>query len=446
MSPKRSGFQADWQIVHPFLWGLYHFLRAYVRLGTFVYFRELYVLGRSHLKKMDGPVIVIVNHPSTLMDVLLPGPFVPRVMFFLANYGLFKHPVSNWLLRRLYCIPVQRKEDVAEGVQRNNDSAFEQSFRHLESGGVLFIAPEGVSWMNRFVRPFKTGTARIALGAEARHEGQLGLRILPIGHTYAHPTQFRSGAIVHVGEPVLVSDWLPAWKTHPEAAVEALTAHLQQTVQGLTIHTVDEGGEQATGSLEILLQNDQPLPFDQAYVRIKEWIPVVLPDHTLRDRIQGWFDRLNTLGVTDQGVKRPIRITDAALLVCGWPIWLAAMFFWFLPAFIPGLLAKRLRLYVGYTSTIHILTGALITFPLAVWAVGAWVGLSLLLPVLAAFLIAGWFAEIYADTFQAVWARRRFERLSVAEREALSDQRAALMQALYRAFAAAGKRDSATPQ
>ena len=111
--------------LHPVLRFIYLFLRFLVWLGVSVFYRHRLVLGREHLR-FDGPAIVIANHPSTLLDVLNPALHIRQEMFFLANYGMFRHPVTNWLFRRLYCIPVKRREDVAEGENRNNEDAFKQ--------------------------------------------------------------------------------------------------------------------------------------------------------------------------------------------------------------------------------------------------------------------------------------------------------------------------------
>ncbi|MCY7330088.1 MAG: 1-acyl-sn-glycerol-3-phosphate acyltransferase, partial [Saprospiraceae bacterium] len=178
--------------LHPFLRLIYFFLRVLAWLSGHLFYRQRLVFGRPYLQDFHGPAIVISNHPSTLMDILNVGEPVPKEMFFLANYGLFKNPVSNWILSRLYCIPIKRKEDVEEGEVRNNDSAFEKSFQHLEKQGILYIAPEGYSWMNRWVREFRTGTARIAFGAESRNNWQLGLKIYPVGLTYSAANLFRS--------------------------------------------------------------------------------------------------------------------------------------------------------------------------------------------------------------------------------------------------------------
>ena len=86
--------------IHPFLRFLYGFFRLLARGFVGLFFREKVLLGKEHLR-FDGPAIIVLNHPSTLMDVFTPGIHIRQEMFFLANYGLFKHPVSNWLLSRL---------------------------------------------------------------------------------------------------------------------------------------------------------------------------------------------------------------------------------------------------------------------------------------------------------------------------------------------------------
>jgi 1-acyl-sn-glycerol-3-phosphate acyltransferase len=55
--------------IHPFLRFIYLFLRVTSWVGISVFYRRRVVLGKENLH-FDGPAIVVVNHPSTLMDVL----------------------------------------------------------------------------------------------------------------------------------------------------------------------------------------------------------------------------------------------------------------------------------------------------------------------------------------------------------------------------------------
>ncbi|MFN8304751.1 MAG: 1-acyl-sn-glycerol-3-phosphate acyltransferase [Saprospiraceae bacterium] len=393
--------------LHPVLRFIYAWLRLTAWLGIVVFYRRRLLLGREHLR-FDGPAIVIVNHPNTLMDVLVPGVHIHQEMFFLANYGLFKNPVSNWLLRRLFCIPVKRREDVAEGEARDLDATFEQCYRHLEKNGVLFIAAEGTSWMNRFVRPLKTGTARIGFGTEARNGWQLGVKIIPIGLSYPAPNLFRSTSVVQVGAPVWPRDFAENWQKNHESAVDDLTQTLEEQLKNLTIHTRDEAGEQLTGRLETLLHNSRPLPLRDEFFRSRELARLFLDDAALSGQTSQYFDTLTREGLRDAGMVAAARpnagaamLTRGALLLAGFPLFAAGYLFWLLPCWLPALLNRKLNLYIGYSSTVKILAG-LVTFPLAIW--GAFRGIKLLLPdawpayalALTAFPL-GLFAERWLD-------------------------------------------------
>lgn len=429
--------------LHPFLRLIYLFLRVLVWFGVTVFYRRRLVLGREHLR-FDGPAIVIANHPSTLMDVLNPALEIRQEMFFLANYGLFRHPVMNWLLRRLYCIPVMRKEDVRDGEGRNNEEAFEQSFQHLEKNGILFIAPEGTSWMNRFVRPLKTGTARIALGAEARNDWNLDVKIIPAGLSYSAPHLFRSDVVVQFGAPVYAREWAERYTNNHHEAIESLTQYLEDQLKILSIHTRDEAGEQLITRLEEVLQNERPLPQAAAFERSQRLAKSVLDNEALRERTATYFEQLEQTGLTDAGLADAARpgaagrsMRDGWLLLAGFLPFLAGYLSWFLPCFLPGWLNKKMNLYVGYSATVKILAG-LIVFPLALWGAyragvyflpNAWWALA----GLGALIAMGYWAERYMDVFHRF--RRRQKALELKKQhpavlESLRQQRDAILAGL----------------
>ncbi len=421
--------------LHPLLRLIYLFLRLYAWVGMNVFYRRRTVLGKENLR-FDGPAIIISNHPSTLMDVLNVGLHIRQEMFFLANYGLFKHPVSNWLLTRLYCIPVKRREDVAEGEERNNDAAFEMSFRHLEANGLLYIAAEGVSWMNRWVRPFKTGTARIAFGTENRNNWALGVKIVPVGLSYQAANLFRRDMVVHFGKPIDAGDWAAAWQQNPEQAVDDCTVMLEQTVRSLTIDARDEAGEKCIGHWEEMLQNTAPVSGEQTFFRSGQLTATKLDDTGLRAKTETYFSRLQALGLRDAGVQQQstgMRWSEWLLLVFGLPFFLAGYLFWLIPCYLPFLLAKKLKLYIGYDSNVKTLAGSL-TFGLALgwapWFAGVhdqWAAAMVILICIG----LGYFTEFYMERAGKWLAYRRVSKLDAEARYALLEQRQEVLAMLH---------------
>ncbi len=428
--------------INPILRLIYAWLRLTSWVGISIFYRRRLVLGREHLR-FDGPAIVVSNHPNTLMDPLNAGINIRQEMFFLANYGLFKNPVSAWILTRLFCIPVKRKEDVAEGEVRDNDAAFEASFQHLEKNGVLFIAAEGVSWMNRYVRPFKTGTARIAFGAERRNNWQLGIKIIPVGISYDAPNLFRSRTTVEYGAPIDPRSWAEADQQDHEKAVDDFTAEIRNHVSALTLDSGSEVGDAFVNQAEIMVRNARlGYSNSEEYFFLKDFLTKNIHNEGLKAQIADYFSELQKAKLTDAGlstnvphatssvhppsalpssrlrqikslrrVKRPtsnIQRPISLLLLA--PFFLLGYGFWFLPCYLPWLLCKALKLYPGYDSNVKMLAG-LFTFPLALWggwklafwlfgsSLWAWTSLVVL-------VICGYLAEVFMDISKRWWEGR----------------------------------------
>ena len=432
--------------IHPFLRLIYALLRFTAWAGMSVFYRRRLVLGREHLD-FDGPAIIVSNHPNTMMDPLNAGISIHQELFFLANYGLFKNPVSRWILTRLFCIPVKRKEDVAEGEARDNDVAFEKSFQHLEKNGLLYIAAEGVSWMNRYVRPFKAGAARIALGAERRNEGQLGVKIIPVGLSYETPNLFRSRMTVEYGAPIDPKSWAEADKQDHEKAVNDLTEEIQNKVSACCIDAGSEEGETFVNQTETLIRNSRPgFTNKKAYFFVKEFVVQNLLNDDLKNRFDEYFTAIQKAGLTDTGfsfqsnyARNPnvFYLTPLILLVIS-PLFLIGYVFWFLPCWLPWLLAKKMKVYVGYESNIKMLTG-LFTFPLALWAgwkVAFWLFESHLWAwvALAVFVLCGYVAEAFMDIATRWWewrAARVFQKQNPMEWRQFADKREEIMKEIH---------------
>ena len=361
--------------MNPILYSIYQFLKGLTKLSFWLYYPNADLLGMQHLKYKGGSILVS-NHPNTLIDPLNAASRVPKVVHFLANASLFQTRFTHWFFNTFFCIPVERPQDT-NGKSINNQAAFAKSHAFLAGGGCLFIAPEGGSEMERRVRPFKTGAARIALGAEAKADFKLGLRILPVGLSYEHPERFRSHMTVNAAEPILVSDYAELYRENTIAAARQLTKELEERVKNAAIDTQSPEEDKAILAMEQLLRNSQPVSGSAHFKRTKQLIDAYrgwaeqAPEEraAFDEQLQAYQTKLQALRTNDKAVARPkryllLRILAFSLLA---PLFLYGFVNSIIPFAAVWLADRKLDLYIGYRATVRILTG-LLFFPIA-WVV-----------------------------------------------------------------------------
>jgi 1-acyl-sn-glycerol-3-phosphate acyltransferase len=201
---------------------LYRILKWLVGLGIRMYYKEVRIHGSDRIPS-EGPVILIANHPNTLMDAWMVGYASKRKVHFLAKAMFFNSPFKKKVLSALGMIPINRKSDGATSGVSNKDS-FEACYKLLEQGEVLVVFPEGTSYLERRLRELKTGTARIALEVEKRNGGKLDVNIVPVGLNYIDADTFRGKVMVHIGKPISMSEELvEAYVKTPGKAAQQLT-------------------------------------------------------------------------------------------------------------------------------------------------------------------------------------------------------------------------------
>ena len=198
-----------------------------------VYFRRI---ERFRVERIPGrgPVLVVANHPGSLIDAFLVGTSLGRPVHFVASVVLFRlRPVAR-LLTRCGVIPVNRKRDDPSKMATIAQT-FEACYAVLEAGGAVGIFPEGITYDDDRLKPVKTGAARMALELEHRHGARLGLRIVPIGLTYSAKERFRSDVLVHVGEPLAAAPFLARYDEQPKRCVRELTDAIERQLRALVL-------------------------------------------------------------------------------------------------------------------------------------------------------------------------------------------------------------------
>jgi len=182
-----------------------------------------------------GPVLLVANHPNSLLDPTLVVASGLRPVRFLAKAPLFSDRKIGWLMRAAGAIPVYRRSDDPSLMARNEDS-FEAVFQALGSGAAVGIFPEGVSHSEPSMAPLRTGAARIALGAVAS-TGR-SFPIVPIGLSFREKDIFRSDAFVVRGSSLQWGDLASRGQDDVEA-VRELTSRIDVALRGVTVNLTD---------------------------------------------------------------------------------------------------------------------------------------------------------------------------------------------------------------
>ncbi len=210
------------------MWLLRHF-PAVSAIALRTYYRFERAGGRV---PREGAVLLVANHPNSLLDPAAVCAVARRPVRFLAKAPLFSDPLVGWIMRGCGAIPVHRRQDDPSLMERNED-AFRAAHAALAAGDAVGIFPEGISHSEPSLVPLKTGAARIALGAAA----MLGASfpIVPVGLVLRRKERFRSRALTVVGEPVAWADLRAAGPDDPEA-VRALTERIEEGLRAVTVN------------------------------------------------------------------------------------------------------------------------------------------------------------------------------------------------------------------
>ncbi|MCC9168026.1 lysophospholipid acyltransferase family protein [Pontibacter harenae] len=358
---------------------LYAILKLIYRVGLWVFFKKLEIRNKELIPN-EGPLLVVSNHPNTFMDPVVIAAQLQQPVYFIAKSTIFGSSLQNWLLQRMHLIPIHRRED-APGQPVNNDEAFAASFKALATKKTLIIFPEGNSFNERRLRKIKTGTARIALGAETQSNYSLGTKILPIGLNYSAPTRFRSNVFVNVGQPISVADYAQAYQSEDAAAILTLTEDIKQQLERLIINTPTEEEDELAKQIETIYKDkliDEPSPTqEQEFVVSQSIVESIVffsskaPERVaaLKEDIKNYLLQLDTLRLQDsllgKGKSSILRHSLAAVLflIIGFPAYVFGLVHNYIPYIIPAKVARSVTKEKEWYAPI-MLTVGIFAFPI----------------------------------------------------------------------------------
>lgn len=393
----------------PFFWVLHFLSRWMLR----IYYPSMETEGVANANH-PGPTLLCGNHPNTLADPLMAGIHLDYQTYFLANAGLWMNPVTAFVIDP-FCVPVARPKDKEAGADKGSkEEVFNRTFAALESGKIMYIAPEAYSELERKLRKIKAGAASLALEGESRNGWKLGLTLQPVGINYESPTTCFSRAFTRYGEPIVAAEWREAYEKSPMRAVRGLTNLLSERMENLLIQTANKPEERCLRRIDRSVQNDRPMTVSAHHFRTKDilnWLGTLPADR--REKlcaVAGEYDALlRETGRQDiEFSSNPHRQLSAGVLL-GLPFFLYGLVnhaAWLLAI---NAIWKALGIDRGYKATVQTL-GSWFVLPLLYllqtllfnWVYPGGIGWLYLISL----PVSGLFALRYWITYRAFWAGR----------------------------------------
>ena len=434
---------------------LYRLLKLIVSLSIRIYYREIRVLNRENLEH-DGPMLLIANHPNTLMDAWILGYINRRRVHYMAKATFFNSPFKRKVLNALDMIPINRKSDGVVAGVANKDS-FEACYDLLERGGVLAVFPEGTSYLERRLRELKTGTARIALEVEKRSNGNLDLLVVPIGLNYVSADSFRGSVMVHVGKPISVDPFLEEYKQNQGLTAKKLTERFRSELSRVFVTMSDDVKSQLVQQLTYLFESRyaeekgvrQSIGILKRVLDRIDEISITAPWKLdeLSEQANELTRQLHFFGIRPHFLDRPYRNTlylrqtlqSYLFLLLTIPLFLFGFVHSALPYYLIGWLVPRITKEVEYHAPLSILL-SIFLYPIiyAGWAITFnWLFASsplVLLLYIAALPLSGLFAHFFLRYMKHLFSKQQFSRFARSRKQVftqLKAQRAALKELVF---------------
>lgn len=221
----------DWTFTH---W----WVRPVVKIWFNIYHKSITYSGIENIN-WNEPIIFAPSHQNAFSDalcIILPTKYTNnRFIYPLIRADAFgKHAAIDWILTAFHMMPVYRPRDKVS-LKKKNSSVFSDCHEILSKNRNLLIHPEGNCIPKKQISRFKKGLARIALGAEAKHDFKLGTSVVPVGINYRQITGARKGIHIRFGESIPVSDFKNVYREHSATAITDLTRKLEDKVKKVTV-------------------------------------------------------------------------------------------------------------------------------------------------------------------------------------------------------------------
>ena len=353
----------------------------------------------------DGALLLVANHPNTLLDPSIVQATAGRPLRFLAKSTLFKGQIMSPLVRWSGAIPVYRKIDPGVDTSRNVEM-FAAVQDALAGGHAICLFPEGKSHVSGRLEPLRTGAARMALtSAAAGHP----VTIVPVGLNFDRLPMFRSRIVAMFGTPFDGANLVDTFTREPRTAARALTDRIADRLRPLLIEADPRTDLPLVARVDRLYAAARGVSRDpEEQVRRRQLIAAGMdrlrredPDRygAIREEFRLYDAQLQAFGLRDRDLDRRMPPREVARFLCREgaravvlaplallgmacftpPYWLT----WVFSKWAPDLQSRATWQVVGGVPIYGIWIAALATLIGTWFGPGAAIGAALLLPVLA---------------------------------------------------------------
>jgi hypothetical protein len=225
---------------------VYRFWRGVIRLWFALTFRKIRVLHEERLKRQD-PALLVVCHPESFLDALIVVAGFERYVRCIIPARLIQGLLQPLMARGLGMISF---------LPEDRQSALEKCCAVLAEKAALVTFVEPGPAHPAGESRHTSAAASIAVEAECRHAGGLGLVLfpvhlfLPVGHTHAREL------LIDIDQPETAQDYISRAGGTPHDWAQELSKLLERRCQENSFRLQPADLAEFLGDLEQALRDD----------------------------------------------------------------------------------------------------------------------------------------------------------------------------------------------
>ncbi|MEP7278992.1 MAG: 1-acyl-sn-glycerol-3-phosphate acyltransferase [Bacteroidota bacterium] len=422
----------------------YFFAKMLMTAGLRFFYRHIHVTGLGNIP-VKGPVILIANHNSSLMDAALLGILLKRKAYFFARGDVFVNKPIRKILWWLHMMPVHGHQGKRATLDVNNDS-FSEGRKILLKGGIIIFFPESTSHTGHQLLPFRKGVFRLAFETATAGHFSVDIPIIPVGITYDDPVACRNSVQVHMGKPLWLSNYTNEYRQNAAAACLHVCKDAQQAVGRLVLHVTDQDRLQMAEQAITISRSHQKTSIHawkiasaQKLAREQAICAGINnnsdPDFKNRERrLAAYFGLLSAAGITDKTAAGPHSFASWKKigLWAGFPFYLAGLLLNGLPVLIARKIVDKKVNREDFYSWIFVACYSFIYFIwlMVLFLIAVLAGWPYAVVLLLTMVVTGIIAYVYKDWLHENRQQTTWRALPAKEKNELAAARANVQQEL----------------